>query len=133
MILDTQPRRERPPNRRWGEGPGSAGGVAHVPAALRDAQSVGKNRRRIVCGFAGVYVRKLPHRSQLRGRDALVKKFAVRSWPVQILLQEGGSWTPWRHLPLHIPLVVVSPTSRSPRSDGSPAGRVTARQRRFGW
>ncbi len=30
-----QPGRERPRNRPWGQGPGSAGGVAHVPAALR--------------------------------------------------------------------------------------------------
>ena len=30
----TQPGRERPPNRPWGQGPGSAGGVAHAPAAL---------------------------------------------------------------------------------------------------
>jgi len=31
---DRQPWRERPPNPLWGQGPGSAGGVAHVPAAL---------------------------------------------------------------------------------------------------
>ena len=51
-ISDTQPGRERPPNRRWGEGERSGGGVAHVPAALRDSLSVGKNRRRIGCGIA---------------------------------------------------------------------------------
>ena len=45
-ISDTQPGRERPPNRPWGQGPGSRGGVAHVPAALRDGGRVGRNRRR---------------------------------------------------------------------------------------
>ena len=32
-ISDTQPGRERPRDRPWGQGRGSGGGVAHVPAA----------------------------------------------------------------------------------------------------
>ena len=45
-ISDTQPGRERPRNRPWGQGQGSRGGVAHVPAALCDILRGGKNRRR---------------------------------------------------------------------------------------
>ena len=68
---DAQPGRERPPNRPWGHGPGSGGGVAHVPAALRDAERVGKNRRRAAVESARVSVRKLPRRIQLRVRLVL--------------------------------------------------------------
>ena len=70
-IYDTQPGRERPPNRPWGQGPGSGGGVAHVPAALRDGVRVGRNRRRAAIKSARVSVRKLPQRIQLRARLVL--------------------------------------------------------------
>jgi hypothetical protein len=58
-------------NRRWGQGRGSRGGVAHVPAALRDALRGGKNRRRIVQRSARLPVRKLSQRNRLRARAAL--------------------------------------------------------------
>jgi len=51
-ISVMQPGRERPPNWRWGEGQGPRGGVAHVPAALRDTLSGGRDRRRIAGGVA---------------------------------------------------------------------------------
>ena len=72
-ISDTQPGRERPPNRRWGEGPGSGGGVAHVPAALRNTVCAGRNRRRDDSRIARLSVGKRPQRNQIRGRDALVE------------------------------------------------------------
>ena len=72
-ISDTQPGRERPPNRPWGQGPGSGGGVAHVPAALCDAVRVGKNRRRDESRIARRSVGKRSQRNQIRGRDALVE------------------------------------------------------------
>src|SRR5262249_18588972 len=55
-ISDPQPGRERPRERPWGQGRGSGGGVAHVPAALRDTLRGGENRRRIVqwCGRLSV-------------------------------------------------------------------------------
>ena len=70
-ISDTQPGRERPPNRLWGEGQGSRGGVAHVPAVLRGVVGVGKNRRRIDPWSARRYVPKLSRRIRLRARAAL--------------------------------------------------------------
>src|SRR3954470_18140352 len=65
-ISDTQPGRERPPNRPWGQGPGSRGGVAHVPAALRGTVRAGRNRRRAVIELASVGDRKLSQRIRLR-------------------------------------------------------------------
>jgi hypothetical protein len=72
-ISDTQPGRERPPNRPWGQGPGSRGGVAHVPAALRDTARVGRNRRRDESRVARLSVGKRLQRNQIRGGDALVE------------------------------------------------------------
>src|SRR5437016_4454533 len=72
-ISVMQPGRERPPNRRWGEGEGPAGGVAHVPAALRDAIRVGRNRRRDESPISRLYAAKCSQRNQIRGRDALVE------------------------------------------------------------
>jgi len=60
-ISIMQPGRERPP-----QGAGARVRVpevgAHVPAALSNAVSVGKYRRRIAVGVARVSVRKLPPR-----------------------------------------------------------------------
>jgi hypothetical protein len=70
-ISDTQPGRERPRDRPWGQGPRSGGGVAHVPAALRDAVRIGKERRRAVVGLTRVSVHKPSHPIQLRARPAL--------------------------------------------------------------
>lgn len=49
-----------------------------------------------------------------------------------VLPQEGGRRPPWRLLPLLLPLVVVSGTSRSPQVDGSRSGRDTVRRKRSG-
>jgi len=54
----------------WGQGPGSAGGVAHVPAALRAAGRVGANRRR---DAARIAAHKHSEAFDLRGRDTRLK------------------------------------------------------------
>ena len=83
-----------PRDRPWGQGRGSGGGVAHVPAALRGVLSVGKDRRRIVSGFARVSVRKLPQRIQLRGRDPLMKKARYAHGLYRYTSKKGGDGRP---------------------------------------
>jgi hypothetical protein len=70
-ISDTQPGRERPRDRPWGHGRGFGGGVAHVPAALRDTRRGGKDRRRTVHWSARLDVLKLSQRIRLRARVEL--------------------------------------------------------------
>src|SRR5438094_10227213 len=70
-ISDTQPGRERPRDRPWGQGPRSWGGVAHVPAALCGTVRVGRKHRRGVIELAAVCDRKLSQRIRLRSRAAL--------------------------------------------------------------
>src|SRR5207302_384383 len=60
-----RPGRERPPNRRWGEGERSGGGVAHVPAALLRRSSA---RRRTPCDQLRRYTRRLTATQTCRGR-----------------------------------------------------------------
>jgi hypothetical protein len=59
-------------NRRWGQGRGSRGGVAHVPAALRGTVRVGKNRRRLLHWSTRLSVRKVSELIRLRAREALL-------------------------------------------------------------
>src|SRR5204862_453043 len=51
----------------------------------------------------------------------------------QVLPWEGGIWTPWRHLPLHIPLSVVSPDlfrgADRPARSQAPGRRKRIRER----
>ena len=49
-----------------------------------------------------------------------------------VLPQEGGRRPPWRLLPLLLPLVVVSGTSRGPQVDGSGSRLDTVRRKRYG-
>src|SRR5262252_1110722 len=124
----TQPGRERPPNRPWGEGPGSGGGVAHVPAALRGAVSGGKTRRHTVDRSTRLSLRKFSRRIRLRARAALCESARSLRCGNRYFPPGGGRWTPWRHLPLLLPLVVVSGTSRSPQVDGSGSRLDTVRR-----
>jgi len=146
-ISDTQPGRERPRNRPWGQGLGSGGGVAHVPAALRDAVRGGKKPPPLLHQSARLTVRKLSQPIRLRARASLRKsarslRLAVRYSPERgvmdalapsplpsplsdltrdgLLPQEGGRRPPWRLLPLLLPLAVVSGTSLKARINSSP-------------
>jgi hypothetical protein len=156
-ISDTQPGRERPLNRRWGQGQGSGGGVAHVPAALRDTVRGGKNRRRFSINPRGSLsanshsVFGCAHGASLR-KSARSLRLVVRYSPEEgvmdalapsplpsplsdltrdgVLPQEGGRRPPWRLLPLLLPLAFVSGPSRNPQVDGPRSGRDTVRRKR---
>src|SRR3954469_10834225 len=85
-ISDTQPGRERPRDRPWGQGRGSGGGVAHVPAALRGAVGGRQKPPPLLHQSARLTVRKLSQRIRLRARASLRKsprslRLAVRYSP----------------------------------------------------
>jgi len=156
-ISDTQPGRERPRDRPWGQGQGSGGGVAHVPAALRGAVGGRQKPPPLLHQSARLTVRKLSQRIRLRARVSLRKsprslRLAVRYSPEEgvmdalassplpsplsdltrdeVLRQEGGRRPPWRLLPLLLPLAFVSGPSRNPQVDGPRSGRDTVRRKR---
>ena len=159
-ISDTQPGRERPRDRPWGQGQGSGGGVAHVPAALRGAVGRRQKPPPHLHHTARLTVRKLSQRIRFRALASLRKsarslRLAVRYSPEEgvmdalapsplpsplsdltrdggLLPPEGGRRPPWRLLPLLLPLVVVSRPSRDPQVDGSRSGRDPVRRRRSG-
>jgi putative addiction module component (TIGR02574 family) len=60
--------------------------------------------------------------------DVALQVRVIASARGPVLPRGGGIWTPWRHLPLHIPLSVVSGTSPNARINSSPS----ASTRRFG-
>ena len=156
-ISDTQPGRERPRNRPWGQGQGSGGGVAHVPAALRGAVGRRQKPPPLLHQSARLTVRKLSQRIRLRARGLApqVPTIASTCGPVPpeegvmdalassplpsplsdltrdgVLPQEGGRRPPWRLLPLLLPLAFVSGPSRNPQVDVARSGRDTVRRKR---
>ena len=104
-----QPGRERPPNRPWGQGPGSAGGVAHALAALRRHPFA---RRRMPRPQRRKRTRRLSatqtccRRNRRGGRQRWSASDECYCRESAAMLE--GRWSPWVHHPLHLPLSVVS-------------------------